>query len=551
MKKIFIILLFIIFNSTFSLANNSKKITPKDVDIFVKTKFENFRERISKEESERRKKNNERGIWFTKTKENTKRRKTITKEVDFQKRLESRLIAKCAYSNGYLGYSDECMAKVIRSVMSYSEKSKKRRPGDLFYVLDIIDSNNDPDAPRNWNQFIRYNSYVEGEKKPKNLPGMECKGGWYSYTDKNKERFTCISYNKTFYKKFEKFKKNPSKENLLGLKRVKYLKRLKMIKDIREKLGIPLWQYSDGSQLPDFARIAYPLLGDVLNSVVVDVKKNNVNPHLKQRRLLLEKYSLILSKLKKKLDEEDYKSIDKDILNLTKTFKVLQELSTNENVFVNKVDSAIDIISKTNNHIQTTILKIKDDHQEKLLAQSLIFFMDTIVESILYEIPEKYYAVTKPLNKDLFHKIELKELEELVEKMVYTSNKIKSDKLTLSIDVINKKSQFLDPNNVIKKLEDIGIKNSSKRPFTEESAATIAKESIINNLDKDIIKQAKKFLQSMEKDNMSDLTKEISKVASEIASDPTIKSSVSIPAAERKYGGQSLKKLIAAGIIKR
>ena len=90
MKKIFIILLFIIFNSTFSLANNSKKITPEDVDIFVKTKFENFRERISKEESERRKKDNERGIYFTKTKENTKRRETIIKEVDFQKLFDSR-----------------------------------------------------------------------------------------------------------------------------------------------------------------------------------------------------------------------------------------------------------------------------------------------------------------------------------------------------------------------------------------------------------------------------------------------------------------------------
>ena len=56
------------------------------------------------------------------------------------------------------------------------------------------------------------------------------------------------------------------------------------------------------------------------------------------------------------------------------------------------------------------------------------------------------------------------------------------------IDSVNSNPTMAHP-EIIKKLEDIGIKNSSKRPFTEESAATIAKESIINNLDKDIIKQ--------------------------------------------------------------
>ena len=79
----------------------------------------------------------------------------------------------------------------------------------------------------------------------------------------------------------------------------------------------------------------------------------------------------------------------------------------------------------------------------------------------------------------------------------------------------------------------------------------IATDHIINNLDKDILKGAKKILQKMEKDTLSEITKEISTVASEISSDPSVKSTVSNSAVDRKYGGQSLKKLIAAGIIKR
>ena len=83
-------------------------------------------------------------------------------------------------------------------------------------------------------------------------------------------------------------KKNPAKENTIGLNRVKYLKRLKSIKKIREKLGIPLWEYERGSPKHDFARIAYPLIGDMLNAVVTDVIKTNVDPNLSKRRILLE-----------------------------------------------------------------------------------------------------------------------------------------------------------------------------------------------------------------------------------------------------------------------
>jgi len=542
MRIIIITFLFILFSHSYSFADNSK-ITPEYVERFVNERFENFRARISKEEYEKLKKT---GEAHKSSKKFRNRRETIKKEIDFQKRIDARQIAKCAYGKNR---SDECIAKVIRSVLTRSEKSKKKRPGDIFYVLDIIDRDNGPNVHTNWNLFVRYNSYTEGEKKPKKLPGIECKGGWYDY--KGKEKFTCISYNKSFYKKFEKFKKNPAKENTIGLKRVKYLKRLKSIKKIREKLGIPLWEYERGSSKHDFARIAYPLIGDMLNAVVTDVIKTNVDPNLSKRRTLLKKYSLNLSQIDKKLEADDFKSIDKEKLKLAKAFKALKELKTTGNAIVNKVDQAVSIISDINKEIEISILKSKNNDQEKLYVRSLVFFIDTLIDSILDEIPEKYFTVTKPLNSNLFHEIELKELENIVERMVKINSKTKYDKLAKSTDVITKSSEFLDINDVIKKLENIGIKNSSSKPYTQETAAKIATDHIIDNLDKGILKESKKILQSLEKNSMSDFSKEITKVASEISSDPSVKSSTSISAVDRKYGGQSLKKLIAAGIIKR
>ena len=536
MRIIIITFLFILFSHSYSFADNSK-ITPEDVERFVNERFENFRARISKEEYEKLKKT---GEAHKSSKKFRNRRETIKKEIDFQKRIDLRNLAKCAYGKNR---SDECIAKVIRAVMTYPEKSKKKRPGDIFYVLDIIDRDNGPNIHTNWNLFVRYNSYTEGEKKPKKLPGIECKGGWYDY--KGKEKFSCISYNKSFYKKFEKFKKNPAKENTIGLNRVKYLKRLKSIKKIREKLGIPLWEYERGSPKHDFARIAYPLIGDMLNAVVTDVIKTNVDPNLSKRRILLEKYSLSLSQIDKKLEADDYKSIDKEKLKLAKAFKALKELTTTDNDIVNKVDQAVSIVSDINKEIEISVLKSKNNEQEKLFARSLIFFMDTLIDSILDEIPEKYFAVTKPLNSNLFHEIELKELENIVENMVNVNRKIKSDKLVKSIDIINKNSNFLDTNDIIKKLETIGIKDSSNKPFTHETASNIATKHIIDNLDKDILKESKKILKELQKESLREITEQANEIAKEVAkdvaSDPQTKSLL-----DKKIGNHSLKTLIGA-----
>lgn len=536
MKKSLITFLLIVFSSNFSFASNDK-ITPEDVERFIQIKFDVFRDQLSQEEYEELKKN---GEAHKSSIEARKRREIIKREIDFQKRIDLRNIAKCAYEKFP---TDKCIAQVIRTVLTRSEKSKKRRPGDIFYVLDIIDKKNGPYAKEK-SLFLNLSSYKEGEKKPKKLPGIECKGGWYD--SKGKEKFRCIALDKSFYKKFEKFKKNPSKENTIGLKRVKFLKRHKMIKKIRVKLGIPHWKYKRGSPEPDFARIAYPLIGDMLNAVVVDVVKNNVDPDLIKRRTLLEKYFLNLIRIDKKLETDDFKSIDKEILKLAKAFKALEKLKTTDNAIINKVDQAVSIISDINKEIEISVLKSKNNDRVKLYARSIVFFMDTLIDSILDEIPEKYFAVTKPLNSNLFHEIELKELENIVEKMVSINSKIKSDKLVKSKEIINKNSKFLDTNDIIKKLEDIGIKDFLSKPYTHETAAKIATDHIIENLDKDILKESKEILKVLQEDSLKEITEQASQIAEEVskdvANDPQTKSMWD----EKVYGSVTLKQLVGA-----
>ena len=106
--------------------------------------------------------------------------------------------------------------------------------------------------------------------------------------------------------KIEKFKKDPSNEKVLGKKLIKYIKKKRMIRGIHAKIGTNDYYW--------------PLIGDMLNDVVADVKKNNISTDLQKRRALLKKYSLILRGIKKKLDEDNYKSIDKDVSKLSKKF---------------------------------------------------------------------------------------------------------------------------------------------------------------------------------------------------------------------------------------
>ena len=284
----------------------------------------------------------------------------------------------------------------------------------------------------------------------------------------------------------------------------------------------------------------FALLGDMLNAVVVDVKKNNISPDLKKRRALLKKYSLILKDIKKKLDEDKYKSINKDVSNLSKTYKDLNALITTNEILI-KIDEAVDNIFDTNKFIQKSVLNSNGNEEEELLALSSIYFMQSLVDSILSTIPEKYYVETKELSRDLFNKDDLDELNTIINTMINTNKEIKSAELTKSMDKINK---YINTSDVLKKLDNLGMKNSINREFTQNTVSRIASQEIRDNLSIEILKDAKKLLEEIDKNELSDLTKEASGIAKEVSKEVS-KSPKYNSVLDHKFGGQSLKRLIA------
>ena len=156
--------------------------------------------------------------------------------------------------------------------------------------------------------------------------------------------------------------------------------------------------------------------------------------------------------IKKKLDEEKYKSIDRDVSQLLKTFGTLKTLTTNTNETVINIDRAINIIFDTNKLIQKSVLNAKDNEEEKLLASASIDFMQTLIDSILDTIPEKYLVYTKELSDGYFSESDLVELEDIIDTITNKNQKIKSAKLTKSMDIVNK---FINPSDVLKKLNSL------------------------------------------------------------------------------------------------
>ena len=282
----------------------------------------------------------------------------------------------------------------------------------------------------------------------------------------------------------------------------------------------------------------------MLNSTVADVKKNNIAADLKIRRTLLKKYSLILVGIKKKLDEDKYKSIDKNVSKLSKTYENLNTLPTytNEILYhdIMNIDKAVDNIFDINKLIQKSVLNSKDSKEEKLLALSSIYFMQSLIDSILSTIPEKYYVETKGVPLDLFSDFDLEELENIVDTMMKINKEIKSAELTKNMDVINK---YIKTSEVLKTLDNLGMKNSIDRKFTQNSVTGILNQQIRDNLNKEVLKEAKSLLQEIDTKELDDLTKEVSKVASEVASDPSVKESVSI--LDKKVGNFTVKQLTA------
>ena len=538
MKYTFIILLFIIFSSNFSLSNDNKKITVEEIrDIFLYS--EQAIELNNPGETHDIKK---------------KRFEKLKKSGTIEKRIKNRGIAKCLYKNlleidsgiygDYLAsylFTDpntkECISKTIRTIFSYSEKSKKRRPGDIFYGLEAIERL--VFDFRKKSKFVgtagvymnddgkRIYSYSKKEVEPEVWPKACVK--WLNNGGLRSD-YLCTSFDKKIKKKIAKFKEDPTDEKILGKPLIKYIKNVRMVRSIREQIGNS-----------DFA-----ILGDMLNAIVVDVKKNNIIPDLKIRRVLLKKYSLILNDIKKNIDEDNYKSINKKVLKLSKTHSDLDALTITNGVGAN-IDKAVDIISDLNKIIQITVLDSKNNDEKKLLVLSTIYFMQTLIDSILSIIPEKYYTETKELSPDLFNETDLLELEVIINLMIKNNNDIKSVKLAKSMDMINKSFNSINTSNILKKFNDLGMKNILDRTFTQNTATQIASKSIKDNIDKQILKDLKKIVQDMAKNDRSNINKQISDVTKEISNDVAKEISntpVYNSALDHKFGGVPLKALI-------
>jgi len=519
MKSTFIIFLFIIFSSNFSLANNNKKITVEEIENIFFPNMEKFT--IIKWQNglittgEVKKKRELQNKKFYEGYEESKK-----KAASERKRPQIKGISKCFYMGSHT--QKKCSAKIIRAVFTYPEKSKKRRPGDIFYALDAITF-----LSTGWEEYLLFRKRITFHEGDKPTKGMMCNYDERQVDYKGINWIHCYAFKGSSYKKFEKFKKDPSNEKVLGWKLIKFIKQVRMVRRMEEKFGTK----------------NYFLLGDMLNATVGEVKKNNVLPELKQRRVLLKKYLLILSNIKKKLDEEKYKSINKDVLKLSKTYKSLKTLKTNSNEMVITIDEAVNIIFDINKLVQTSALNAKDSEEEKLLAQSSITFMESLIDSILSTIPEKYYAEPQELPQDFFSESELAELENIIDSITKNNKEIKSAELNKSMDIIKK---YINTSNVLKILNNLGIKNNINEEITINKASKIATQQIRDNLDSDILKSARKIFQEMDRNELADLTKEASSIASEVASSSSVKDTVSVSAVDREYGGQNLKKLIGA-----
>jgi hypothetical protein len=509
MRLIILTFLFILFSSNFSLANNDNKITIEIIEnIFFgdrkKYPFINKPKVLSKEWTEFNRKSREN----YKTESNKKRR-------------EKRGIARCFHQDqGSLENYRKCNAKVIRAVLTYPEKSKKKRPGDIFYALVAINGFN-----RFSEEGRAYTKWFEFSPGDKPKPGMVC-----TEYKNNKTKYGCKAFKKSTYKKIEKFRKDPSNEKVLGHKLVKYIKNDMMMKNISDRIGVK----SRG----------YMLLGDMLNDLVLEVKTNELDPELKLRRSLLNKYLLLLNDLEKKLTDNDYKKVDGQISKVSKSFAKIKNIQIKTKKLTN-IDKAINIIFEINDIIIKSAEEAKVDKNQRNIAISLIHFMKDLVDSILFTIPEKYYVETKALSEDLWTDFDLEQLEIALDKMIKKNNEIKTERLNNSLEVISKNFQSVDAIKMIESLEGFGFPSRLKNQYRDDSALDIANEAVRDNLNNEIFKKVTKTLQQIDTDRINELAREASESAAQIAKEVS-NSQQTKSFLDRKIGNHSMKTLIGA-----
>lgn len=507
-KLLSILILSLLFSSNLSLANNNNKITIEIIDnIFFeglkKYPFINETKALSEDKKE----------FFRKKRENSK-----TEE--YKKRKETRGIARCRHQAiGSIEMWRKCNAKIIRAVLTYPEKSKKSRPGDIFFTLLAIDSL--VSGHEEWKVFIKMFYFKNGDKP---RPGMVCRE-----TPSGKALF-CKAFKKSTYKKIEKFRKDPTNEKLLGHKLTKYIKNQMMINNIENRLGM------------NYHNFAY--VGDMLNDVVKEVRLSDINPQLKLQRSLLTKYVLLLNNLESKLNKVEHKKVEKEISKLSNSFIEIKNLQLKTNQLTN-FDNAVNKISVINEIIIKSSLKAKDDFSQRNIAVSSIQLMKDLVDSILFTIPEKYYIETKGLSENLWTNYDLEQLEISLDKMMKKNYQIKSQRLNDSIKVINKNFQSVDVNEIIDSLEGLGFPNRVKNKHRDDTALDIANEAVRDNLNNEIFKKVRKTLQQIDTDHINELAKEASESATQIAKEVS-NTQQTKSFLDRKIGNHSMRTLIGA-----
>lgn len=533
MKKVLITLLFILLNFNYSYSDIYKKITVEEVEDIFFNKLK----------------------WDGQNNNNLKKNLKID---TYKKRLEARGIAKCMYNNNIVDKDQQmlCKAELIRTILTASDRGKVKRPGDIFYVFDAIDKL--IHDPKNKNKYIKR---VSRSTKEKPLPGMVC------------EESYCYTFEKNTLKKLEKLKDDPANEKVLGSSLIKYIKTVRMIFEIRETIGSR-----------DF-----PLLGDMMNLSVHRKQKkwkkdffikNKKSPDLKKRKKLLSKYSLRLYALEKKIREDNYKSIDKDISKLSKIYEDLNKLPKSNdstrihtNQFMtgiksayeisNFIDEAIDISYDFNKFLKIVSSGIKNNKKDKLLALNSIKVMKSLINSILSTIPDRYIAGRGLIDKDLFNEYERKELG-IIAKSLQKNKLIKCNELKKSLSVID--TSFNSKNMLVKfynleKEKNIVIKNKTcgstiSSTNTKNINLLMSEVDIKAEISK-IINMDFNFI-NLDMNILNDVRDSASNLASEITTNQANNSTLSKAiksetgsgsVLDKKFGEVTLKQLIAIGKV--
>ena len=221
MKKLLIVLLFLTLSSGQSIAETEEKITIDEVEkVLLGKNYKNKYPIIN--------------VSKKRTKEDSKKSTEAQKNWDKGNKARNHLrgIAKCMFGENAPYEEKEykrCRAKVVNAVFTYPEKSKIRRPGDIFYALIAINYlSNNYETRRVYTKTF---TFYEGDKAK---PGMVCRDKKYDKY-KKKNRMFCKAYSKGTFKKIEKFRNDPSNEKVLGHKLIKLVKSVRMQNNMKKK----------------------------------------------------------------------------------------------------------------------------------------------------------------------------------------------------------------------------------------------------------------------------------------------------------------------------